>query len=124
MIPLFWAFMNDIVRADEAKRIYGIVGLGAVVGGFLGNTYVRANVEDVGREPLLLFLIIPVVVIAVIAVLLLRRGGAEERHRYGYGISLGVAEQRWRDPVRGATATGQLSSGDNGRRRLLLVQCR
>jgi AAA family ATP:ADP antiporter len=66
MIPLFWAFMNDIVVADEAKRLYGIVGLGAVLGGFLGNVFVRAHVESVGREPLLLFLIIPVVVIAVI----------------------------------------------------------
>lgn len=69
MVPLFWAFMNDIVVTDEAKRIYGIVGLGAVIGGLVGSTFVRANVETVGREPLLLFLIIPIVIIAIIGLI-------------------------------------------------------
>lgn len=69
MVPLFWAFMNDIVVSDEAKRIYGIVGLGGVIGGLVGSTFVAEYVEVVGREPLLLFLIIPIAIIAVIGLI-------------------------------------------------------
>lgn len=72
MIPLFWAFMNDIVVADEAKRIYGIVGLGAVIGGLVGSTFVAQNVETLGREPLLVILIVPIAIIAVIGFLVNR----------------------------------------------------
>lgn len=68
MLALFWAFMNDIVVADEAKRIYGIVGLGGVVGGLVGATVVRANVETFGREPILLSCMIPMLVIAIIGI--------------------------------------------------------
>jgi len=66
MLALFWAFMNDIVVADEAKRLYGIVGLGGVLGGLVGSSYVRAAVETSGRSTLLLTCIIPMVIIAAL----------------------------------------------------------
>lgn len=66
MVALFWAFMNDTVVADEAKRIYGIVGLGGVIGGLVGNTVVKEYVETLGREPILLLCIAPMVVVAAI----------------------------------------------------------
>ncbi|HEX9652106.1 MAG TPA: Npt1/Npt2 family nucleotide transporter [bacterium] len=66
MVALFWAFMNDTVVADEAKRVYGIVGLGGVIGGLVGNTIVKEYVETLGREPILLLCIAPMVVIAAI----------------------------------------------------------
>jgi AAA family ATP:ADP antiporter len=68
MLALFWAFMNDIVVADEAKRIYGIVGLGGVIGGFVGASLVRSLVEEYGRTPLLLSCIIPMILISIIGV--------------------------------------------------------
>jgi len=55
MVVLFWAFLNDIVRADEAKRLYGIVGLGGVLGGWFGSGIVAALlVKKSGQTPLLL----------------------------------------------------------------------
>jgi len=54
MVVLFWAFLNDIVYADEAKRLYGIVGLGGVLGGWFGSGIVAALVKKVGQPPLLL----------------------------------------------------------------------
>jgi AAA family ATP:ADP antiporter len=54
MVALFWAFLNDIVYADEAKRLYGIVGLGGVLGGWFGSGIVAALVKKVGQPPLLL----------------------------------------------------------------------
>ena len=68
MLALFWAFMNDIVVPNEAKRIYGIVGLGGVVGGFIGSTVVRNSVQEVGRSSLLLGCLLPIAIIAIIGV--------------------------------------------------------
>ncbi len=44
MVTAFFAFLNDSVSADAAKRLYGMVGLGGVVGGVLGSTVLRAFV--------------------------------------------------------------------------------
>jgi len=54
MVVLFWAFLNDIVQTDEAKRLYGLIGLGGVLGGFFGSFTVRAFVKKSGKPPLLL----------------------------------------------------------------------
>ncbi len=67
MVALFWAFTNDVVRSDQAKRSYGVIGLGGVVGGFVGATVVSTSVESFGRAPLLLFCIVPMVIIVAIA---------------------------------------------------------
>lgn len=47
MVATFFAFMNDSVTPDAAKRLYGIVGLGGVVGGVLGATTVRGFIASV-----------------------------------------------------------------------------
>jgi len=67
MVALFWAFTNDVVQAEQAKRSYGIIGLGGVLGGFVGATVVNTSVESFGRAPLLLFCIAPMVIIVAIA---------------------------------------------------------
>ncbi len=33
MVATFWAFANDVNNPQESKRLYGIIGLGGVVGG-------------------------------------------------------------------------------------------
>ena len=63
MVATFWAFTNDITSSEQSKRLYGIVGLGGVVGGFVGATVVRAQVQDIGRPPLLLACVGALVVI-------------------------------------------------------------
>lgn len=67
MVALFWAFMNDLVDSDQAKRLYGIVGLGGVLGGLFGATLVRQAVEGLGRASLLAACVVPLVTVAVIA---------------------------------------------------------
>jgi len=59
MVATFWAFANDLNRGDEAERLYGIVGLGGVIGGFVGASVVSGLVEPVGRAPLLFACLIP-----------------------------------------------------------------
>jgi AAA family ATP:ADP antiporter len=51
MVATFFAFLNDSVTPDAAKRLYGLVGLGGVVGGVFGTSTVRvliARINTVG----------------------------------------------------------------------------
>lgn len=45
MVATFWAFANDVNSPGESKRLYGIIGLGGVLGGFIGATFVSALVD-------------------------------------------------------------------------------
>ena len=68
MVATFWAFANDLNTGDEAERLYGIVGLGGVVGGFVGASVVSGLVEPVGRAPLLFACLVPTALIGGLAV--------------------------------------------------------
>ena len=46
MVATFFAFLNDSVNADGAKRLYGFIVLGGVIGGFFGSTVVAATVGE------------------------------------------------------------------------------
>jgi AAA family ATP:ADP antiporter len=72
-LVLFWAFVSDTVSADEARRLYGPIGLGGVLGGLFGASVVKLGITGMGRETLLLLCIIPVGLIAVIGLLALRK---------------------------------------------------
>jgi AAA family ATP:ADP antiporter len=48
MVAAFFAFLNDSVSADAARRLYGLVGLGGVLGGVAGSTVLSAWIEDLG----------------------------------------------------------------------------
>jgi AAA family ATP:ADP antiporter len=73
MVATFWAFANDLNTGDEAERLYGIVGLGGVVGGFVGASVVSGLVEPIGRAPLLFACLVPTAIIGGLAVWIHRR---------------------------------------------------
>ena len=50
MVATFFAFLNDSMTPDSAKRLYGIIGLGGVAGGVFGSTFVTLWVAEVPRE--------------------------------------------------------------------------
>ena len=45
MVATFFAFLNDSVTSDTAKRLYGLIGLGGVLGGVFGSTFVGVWIE-------------------------------------------------------------------------------
>ncbi len=49
MVVTFFSFLNDAVRPEAAKRIYGLVGFGGVLGGVLGATFFRVWIETLSR---------------------------------------------------------------------------
>ena len=52
-LVLFWAFVNDAFTADRATRLYGLIGLGGVLGGLAGSSVVRWGVPGFGREAMI-----------------------------------------------------------------------
>ena len=46
MVATFFAFLNDSVTAEAAKRLYGFIGLGAVLGGVVGSSVLGALVAE------------------------------------------------------------------------------
>jgi AAA family ATP:ADP antiporter len=98
MVVTFWAFANDVTRPEQSKRLYGIVGLGGVIGGFVGATFVRAMVEDAGRAPLLLACVGAMVAIAAITYFVHRREGgtpsAEATEKPSYSASAAIEGAR------------------------------
>ncbi len=66
MVATFFAFLNDSVKAQSAKRLYGIVGLGGVTGGVIGSTTVRAFITSMSRQDwLLVCLAVATAIVAV-----------------------------------------------------------
>lgn len=46
MVATFFVFLNDSVNPDSAKRLYGLVGLGGVLGGAFGSITVKTLVKS------------------------------------------------------------------------------
>jgi len=51
MVATFFVFLNDSVTASSAKRLYGLVGLGGVLGGAFGSISVKALVKSSSMSP-------------------------------------------------------------------------
>ncbi len=54
VIELFWTYTNDVVTPEEANRLYGLIGLGGILGGAFGGALVDGFVRVVGQENFLL----------------------------------------------------------------------
>lgn len=54
MIGIFWTYTNDVVTEDEAAKLYGVIGLGGILGGVAGGAFVDAFARTIGPIHLLL----------------------------------------------------------------------
>ena len=67
MVTTFFAFLNDSVTGDQAKRLYGLVGFGGVAGGAFGAISLAALISRVSTNVWMLVLIGVMLVIMVLA---------------------------------------------------------
>ncbi len=67
MVATFFAFLNDSVTPDRAKRLYGLVGLGGVLGGVFGTSSLRIWITTISYSSWLWITLGIAVVIMVIA---------------------------------------------------------
>ncbi len=49
----FWAYATDLSSPDQAKRLFGIVGGGGIVGGFVGTGITKLLLEVIGMQALI-----------------------------------------------------------------------
>ena len=54
VVSVFWAFMVDIFRGDQARRLFGFIGVGGTLGGIAGAALTAGLAERVGPDNLLL----------------------------------------------------------------------
>jgi AAA family ATP:ADP antiporter len=47
MVATFFAFLNDSVSPDAARRLYGLIGLGGVLGGVVGSSVLSAWIGSI-----------------------------------------------------------------------------
>jgi AAA family ATP:ADP antiporter len=54
MIGIFWTYTNDVVTEAEANRLYGVIGLGGILGGLAGGAFVDGFARTIGPVHFLL----------------------------------------------------------------------
>ncbi|HEX4517034.1 MAG TPA: Npt1/Npt2 family nucleotide transporter, partial [Polyangiaceae bacterium] len=54
MIQTFWTYTNDVVTPDEANRLYGIIGLGGILGGAFGGALVDFCASAISADDFML----------------------------------------------------------------------
>jgi ATP:ADP antiporter, AAA family len=54
VVSVFWSFMSDIFRNDQAKRLYGVIAAGGSLGAIAGPAITAALVKHIGIPNLLL----------------------------------------------------------------------
>lgn len=54
LVAAFWAYLTDISNSDQAKRLYGAIGAGGVIGGWFGASIAKFLLKAVGTHGLLL----------------------------------------------------------------------
>ncbi|MFQ5825316.1 MAG: NTP/NDP exchange transporter [bacterium] len=67
MVATFFAFLNDSVSSDAAKRSYGLIGFGGVFGGVFGSSFLLAKIEVISNSNWLMICLGIAVVIIVVA---------------------------------------------------------
>ncbi|MGE0554866.1 MAG: NTP/NDP exchange transporter, partial [Gemmatimonadales bacterium] len=54
VVSVFWGFMADIFTTTQGKRLFGFIGVGGTLGGFLGSTLTAELAPQIGLSNLLL----------------------------------------------------------------------
>lgn len=54
IVSVFWGFLADLFRSEQAKRLFGAIGLGGTLGGIAGGAITAGLARTLGPVPLLL----------------------------------------------------------------------
>ncbi|UCC71849.1 MAG: MFS transporter [Gemmatimonadota bacterium] len=121
VVSIFWAFMADVFRNEQGKRMFGFVALGGTLGAIVGAATTASLVEHIGP----VYLILISVVLLELAVWCVRRlsarggptrralpeesgirvGGLPETEP-GRGYAVGPAESKAEEPIGGGVLAG------------------
>lgn len=54
VVSIFWSFMADVFRSDQAKRLFGFIGVGGTLGSIVGSGITASLASRIGTVNLLL----------------------------------------------------------------------
>ena len=54
IISIFWSFMADVFTSDQARRLFGFIGVGGTLGSIVGSGFTAAMASSIGTRNLLL----------------------------------------------------------------------
>ena len=54
VVSLFWVVADDLYRPRDAKRLFGLIGAGGILGGLLGSSIAAVGAQVIGTASLLL----------------------------------------------------------------------
>ena len=72
-VALFWTFLADIMKTGSAKRLYGLIGGGGVIGGLVGSTTCRSVIKLVEPADMLMYVAVVYASLILIVYLVSRR---------------------------------------------------
>jgi len=76
MIEQFWSHCNDMYKPSEAKRLYGLVGSGGILGGLVGGGIVGSIVQTVGTHSMPYVCMVAIGLVIIINFVVNRVSGA------------------------------------------------
>ncbi|MFT5450879.1 MAG: AAA family ATP:ADP antiporter [Enterobacterales bacterium] len=84
MVATFFIFLNDSVTSQTAKRLYGLVGLGGVLGGAFGSITVNALVKSASvTTSVWMWICIGItIIIAILAILSAKYAPIDTKHHF------------------------------------------
>lgn len=106
VVTVFWGFMADCFRNEQARRLFGFIAVGSSLGGIAGSALTAGLAEIVPRFTLLLLACVPLEAASWFALVLHRRfGGRSEppERDAGDGASEGRAASQ---PLGGTALSG------------------
>jgi len=72
-LSVFWAFLADITDAASARRLYGLIGAGGVIGGFFGSAMCNRMVDRVTPSEMILYVALAYLLVPVTVLIVSRR---------------------------------------------------
>jgi len=96
VVSVFWCFMADVFKSEQAKRLFGFIGLGGTLGSIVGSAATASLARNIGTPNLLLVSIV-LFELAVLAVVRFPvrddagRDGAERDVAIGGNVWAGVS---------------------------------
>ena len=105
MVAAFWAYATDLSSTDQAKRLFGVIGGGGVIGGWVGISVAKVLLSQIGMEGLLILSAGFMVALIVITAATEHLAGKTRRFRLVSG-SISAAKADQQGPKLGAALDG------------------
>jgi AAA family ATP:ADP antiporter len=92
VVSIFWCFMADVFRSEQAKRLFGFIGVGGTLGSIIGSSVTAVLASRIGPVNLLLVsaALLEIAVLVVIRFPLLSRRAPADTHEAAAPAADGV----------------------------------